>query len=148
MQEFLSYQVSDVMAPRPKTLESNATIAEAQDLFETYGFNAIPIVDAEGRLQGLLTQFDVLKAFRLTDPERCPPYEEIAESEVGPHVTKDVETLGPKELLTTVLEKMIELRRNSLPVVEDGTLVGMISRQDLVYALRLAAGIEPPRHQD
>lgn len=148
MQEFLSYQVMDLMASRPETLRNTSTIAEAQDMFETYGFNAIPVVDLEGHLIGLLTQFDVLKAFRVTEPASYPHYEEIAQYSIGPFMTKDIETVGPEEALSMVLEKMIELRRNSLPVVEENSLVGMISRQDLVYALRLAAGLETPRHVD
>ncbi len=148
MQNFLSYRVKDFMVSRPRTLTVDSTLAQAQDLFETYGFNAIPIVDPNGRLDGLLSQFDVLKAFRISDPVRCPSYEEIATQPVAAFMSKDVETLDPEERVARALDRMIELKRNSLPVAEGGNLIGMLSRQDVVYALRLAAGIEDPRHPD
>lgn len=48
-------------------------------------------------------------------------------------------TVSPETPLTRVLEQMVESRHRSFPVVEGGTLVGVISREDVARALHRAA---------
>ncbi len=145
MYEFLSYEVRDVMAPQPRTLTPMSTIGDAQNLIETYGFNALPIVDGFGRLAGLISQFDVLRAFTFSEAPVVPDYEQIMKLRVDEFMTKKPKTVTPGTSLVETLELMVSEERKSLPVVDGDILVGMITRQDLAYALRLAARGEEAR---
>jgi CBS domain-containing protein len=56
----------------------------------------------------------------------------------------DLSTVTPRTPLPRVLETLVRLRTKSLPVVEDGVVVGMIAREDVLQALRRAVGGERP----
>ena len=61
-------------------------------------------------------------------------------------MTKKVDTVHPKTPLTRVLQKMTETRNKSFPVVEEDRIVGIVAREDVLKALRLAAkGRRPAR---
>ena len=62
MYEFLDYRVQDVMS-QPVTIRADATLAQAEELLEKNGFNALPVVDANDALVGLISSLDLLKAF-------------------------------------------------------------------------------------
>ena len=142
MYEFLDYRVCDAMTEQPLTTGPDAPLAEIEAVFEKHDFNALPVVDAAGTLLGIVTKLDVLKAFRFTDEHMFPPYEEIMTRPVGEVMTRDLLTVTPRSLLTRVLQKMLDTRSKSFPVVDDGVLVGVIAREDLLRALRRAASGE------
>ena len=56
-------KVSSLMTPRPKSIRSNRTLAEAADLFLLERLSALPILDHRERLVGILTPSDVARAF-------------------------------------------------------------------------------------
>ena len=60
-------------------------------------------------------------------------------------MTTDPITMSSDLPLTRVVEKIVETRYRSFPVVDDGVLVGVISREDVVTALRKAAAVISPR---
>jgi CBS domain-containing protein len=68
-----------------------------------------------------------------------------------PHLAEEVMTRTPLYLVTPdmplnrVLAAMLETGSKSFPVLDGDRLVGMISRADVVRALRAAAAGEPPR---
>ena len=71
-----------------------------------------------------------------------PPYEKIMTRPVRELMTERVVTVTPREPLTKVLEKMIETRSKSFPVVDAGAVVGMVAREDVLVALRRAVAGE------
>ena len=140
MYEFLNYCVCDAMTKDPVTLGPEATLAEAESIFEKRGFNALPVVGSEGEMLGLITQLDLLKAFRFTPDSVFPPYTELMQTPVEEVMTPAaaVVTVTPRTPLTRVLERMVIFRNKSFPVQEDGCVVGMVAREDLLEALRRA----------
>jgi CBS domain-containing protein len=137
--EFLDYTVADVMTPRPLTIAPDRSLAEAADLLERHDFNALPVVDASGRLLGVVSKLDVLRAFRFTPRSKLPHYDEILARPVAEAMTTGPECMAPAEPLTRVLQRMVETGYKSFPVLDAGRLVGIVARQDLVRALRAAA---------
>ena len=53
-------------------------------------------------------------------------------------MTRDPTSVSPKLPLSRLLQKLVEMRTKSLPVVENNRLVGIISREDVLKALRRA----------
>jgi CBS domain-containing protein len=143
--EFLEYRVADAMTRNPVTITPRATLAETERLFERHDFNGLPVVDGDGRLLGFATKLDLLKAFQFTRERIVPPYDEIMGRTVDAVMTRDVECASPEMPLTRVLQRMIETRNRSLPVVDDERLVGVIAREDVLRAVRGAVAGEAPR---
>jgi len=141
MYEFLEYRVQDAMTPDPMTIGPDHSLEEAERLFEAHEFNSLPVVEDE-KVVGLLNQLDLLKAFQFTSDAVFPPYEKIMGSPVREVMSTDVVAVQPRTPLTRVLERMIRDRRRSFPVVDNGRLVGMITREDVIAALRRAVGGE------
>lgn len=144
MYEFLHYQVRDVMTPNPLTIRPDVTFADAQAIFEEHDFNGLPVVDGTDRLVGFFTKLDLLKAFVFTEDTKLPHYEAIMCQNVSQVMVKKVDIFYPETRLTRVLEKMIETRNKSYPVVFDNRVLGVVAREDVLRALHQAGRREPP----
>jgi CBS domain-containing protein len=138
MYEFLDYRAADVMTPSPINVGPRTSLAHAEALFERHDFNGLPVLDEEGALVGFLTKLDLLKAFRFTDESLFPPYTEIMEQPVETVMSRELLTVTPRTPLTKVLQKMIEARVKSFPVVDGDGLVGIVAREDILQGLRRA----------
>jgi CBS domain-containing protein len=138
MYEFLDYRVLDAMTRDPTTVTPETSIARAEELLERHGWNALPVVEAERRLVGVVTSLDLLKAFRFSEEHVFPPYEEIMSRPVRDVMSTKPVTVSPRTPLTRALEKMVRTRNKSLPVALDGELLGILARDDVLKALRRA----------
>jgi CBS domain-containing protein len=145
--EFLDYRVCDAMTADPIRVGPDASLADTEALLEQHDFNALPVVGSAGELLGVVTKLDLLRAFRFTDDHMFPPYEELMARPVRSVMTTDAVTVTPRTPLTRVLETLVRTRSKSLPVVDDGRVVGIIAREDVLAALRRAVGGERPRGQ-
>jgi CBS domain-containing protein len=144
MYEFLDYRVEDVMTAPAVQVAPDSSLGEAQELFEKHDFNTLPVVDGRGALVGVLSKLDVLAAFRFTPDHMFPPYEEIMRRAVRDEMATGVHTVTPRAPLTRVLEKLVNERVKSFPVVDGDKLVGIVSREDVLRGLRRAAAGERP----
>jgi CBS domain-containing protein len=96
------------------------------------------------RLVGVVTSLDLLKAFRFTEDRMFPPYEEIVKQPVRGVMNSKAVTVSPRTPLTRALERMVRTRNKSLPVALGGELVGILTRDDVLKALRRAIeGMRP-----
>lgn len=147
MYEFLAWRVGDVMTREVVALGPDATISDAEALFDARDFDALPVLDAEGRLEGLVSKLDVLRAYHFTPAAIVPPYDEIRARPVRTVMTRQPLTVGEELPLTRALETLVETRVKSLPVVAGGRLVGIVAREDVLRALRRSArGERPSEH--
>jgi len=145
MYEFLSWRVGDVMTSAVVAIGADATIGDAEDLFAARDFDALPVLGADGALAGIVSKLDMLRAYHFTPETIVPPYGEIRRRPVRTVMTLQPLTVGPAQPLTRVLETLLATRVKSLPVVEQGRLVGIVAREDVLRALRSAAGAGGPR---
>src|SRR5262249_13867810 len=81
MDDFLTYRVADAMTYRPRCVSPQASLAEARELFVTPGTDCVPVTE-DGMLVGVLTSFDLLRAFVFTQPEGPPPYADVMRAPV------------------------------------------------------------------
>jgi CBS domain-containing protein len=94
------------------------------------GYSGMPITERDGSIVGIVTEQDLIRALRAEKPFETTMAEEIMTPEV---VSVDVET--PVEKVIEIIDTKGYVR---VPVTEDGILVGVISRPDV-----LRAAIEP-----
>jgi len=135
--EFLDYRVEDVMS-RAVTVRPETTLAEAEALLEKNGFNSLPVVDAGERLVGVVTSLDLLRAFAFPEDTILPRFSEVMQRPVSSVMSRDAQSVCPRTPLTRVLQKLVDTRNKSFPVVDDDRVVGIVAREDVMLALRRA----------
>jgi CBS domain-containing protein len=148
MYEFLRYRVGDVMTTEPLTIREETALSEVEQLFTRHGFNSLPVVDATGTMIGLLTKLDFLKAFAFSMDSMIPRYDEIVARPARSVMTREPDTVDSALPLTRLLERMVATRMRSFPVVDGTRLVGMVSREDVMSAVRRAADGKGPARCD
>lgn len=144
--------VRDIMSQPAVVVPEDATLFEVAQLMLERRIGCVPVVDRDGRLQGIVTESD------FTGKERPVPFSVMREPQVfGEFITAEgieaiharartmkvweimsrpVETARETEPVTAVVTRMIERGLRRLPVVRDGVPVGMVTRHDV---LRLMA---------
>ena len=138
MYRFLECTAGQYMTREVKTVTREITMRELEALFERHDFNAFPVVEV-GDVVGLVTKFDFLKAFAFTTGQMVPHYDELMRRQGREVMTEAVVHVEPTAPLTRVLQLMVNLKVRSLPVMDpDHRLVGMISREDVMRALKAA----------
>jgi CBS domain-containing protein len=138
MYRFLGYTAGQYMTHPVKTVTRRSTMRELETLFEKHDFNAFPVVE-DGEMVGLVTKFDFLKTFAFTSGQMLPHYDELMSRTVGEVMMEAVVHVEPGAPLTRVLQLMVNLKARSFPVVApDRHLVGIISREDIMRALKEA----------
>lgn len=132
----LRAQVRDYMSLGPQTLEVNQTLLDAVLLLRSGGLRHIPILE-EGRLVGILTDRDVSRvAPTLLLPLPQQEYNRLFETTlVGKVMTRNPISITPEAPLEEAVELLYNNRVGCLPVLENGRLIGIITRADILRAL-------------
>jgi CBS domain-containing protein len=137
---FLEQTAADSMTRNAKTVSRGLTLRELEELFERDDFNSYP-VEEDSQIVGLVSKFDFLARFVFTPAHMIPRYDDLMKQTVADVMTPDFIYVRGETKLTRVLQLMVEHRIRSMPVIEgDQRLLGMISREDVMRALRLCAG--------
>ena len=136
MYSFLQGTAEQYMTHAVTTVTRRTTMRELEALFEQHDFNSFPVVE-EGKMLGIVTKFDFLRAFAFTTGQMVPHYDDLMRRPVGEMMTEAVVHVEPAAPLTRVLQLMVSLKSRSFPVMgPDHQLVGMISREDVIRALK------------
>jgi CBS domain-containing protein len=127
-------KVADVMTTDVKTCTPETSLAQVAALMRAGRCGVIPVVDAHGRVAGVLTDRDITMA--LLESARKPI--NIAAHEV---MSRRVHACGPEQGLRAALQAMADFHVRRLPVVsEDGHLRGILSIDDVIlHALDVGA---------
>jgi CBS domain-containing protein len=137
---FLEQTVADYMTRDAKTVSRDARLRELEGLFEKDDFNAYPVEDGS-QVVGLVSKFDFLTSFVFTPANMVPRYDDLMNQTVANIMTPDFIYVRGDTKLTRVLQLMVDHRIRSMPVIEgDQRLVGIISREDVMRALRRCSG--------
>lgn len=133
----------DVMTSPVKTLNLEATIAEAERYLTVQGVNVLPVLDAKLRYQGVISRENVQKAL----------FHGFAESPVQTFLQTDQYTAAPETPFREIEARMIERNQRFVPILEADRVVGVVTRTDLLRTLHddvlgaaraRAKGEEPP----
>ena len=120
---------ADLMQRRLHTVAPDAKIEEAVRLLLSKGYAAAPVVDRSGKLLGLVSEHDCVRVLCEAIAEGWPS------GLVRDHMTKDLETVSPTDDVLALSARFTNGRHRRLLVVENGRLVGLIARRDLMRAL-------------
>lgn len=135
----------DVMSSPVITVREGTPVHVAAALLVSYGFTAVPVVDEDRRVVGIATEADLMRG-RIR-PEGWQ-IEDLPEPPVSAVMTRSPTTMRPDDDLADVVETMLVQRTRSVPISDDGTLVGIVSRRDVLRAVaRRALDAEQARRQ-
>jgi CBS domain-containing protein len=129
--------VREAMVVDPKALDVDATAREAGELLTNPDVRAVFVCD-EQRLVGVVTRKTLVR--EVVAPGRDPRSTPLGQIAEAPHYT--IEAASPAEEAFRFME---EKDAERVPVVENGRLVGVLSR--IVLQRRLAED-EPPPEED
>lgn len=119
----------DAMITRFETLREGDTIGDAADALIRTTQAEFPVVDADGRLRGVLTRDCVVKALRGRGPATT----------VGGSMRRDVPTVHPRQALPAAVRLLEAGRPPAVGVVDgDGRLVGYITPENLSELMMVA----------
>ncbi len=133
-----SIKVRDYMTSNVLTFRKEDNAIEALRRLLKAGRSGGPVIDDEGKVIGMLSEYDCLKE-ALMDGY----YQSGGGDSVADHMTREVEVVKADDDILITSELFLRGRRR-IPVIEDGRLVGIISRVD--FAKALIKTIDNPRH--
>lgn len=141
-------RVADLMTHDVYTLRPTQSLPLAESLMGIKHIRHLPVVDAAGRLVGLVTHRDLLAAkisalTPLSSDERTTLELSVPVSRV---MRTEVWTIGPDALAIGAARLMRDRRIGCLPVLKEGGLAGIITEADLLGLLTDSLSLErPPR---
>jgi acetoin utilization protein AcuB len=135
--------MQDWMKQKVLTLGPEASAFEALRLCRERRIRHIPVVKDE-RLVGIISDRDLRDASPpLGDPERVSTMKEIRLEDV---MTRKVITTHPEDTIVHAAREMYERKIESLPVVDEGKLLGIVTSSDVMRALIAVIGVHEPGH--
>lgn len=125
-----SVKVRDYMTIDLVTFKADMDLFRAIDTLLVNRISGAPVVDDEGHLLGLLSESDCLRGIL------SGSYHEEAGGTVSSVMTVVVETIDADADIIKAAEHFIHKGRRRLPVMDEGLLVGQISRRDVLRAVK------------
>ena len=122
-------KVKDIMSRDLKTVTPEMTLPDIINLMFREKHRGYPVM-VEGRLGGIVTISNVQKVLE----------ERRSATTVGDIMVKEIYVIGPEDEAAGAMKKMMERQIRRLPVMEDGRLVGIVSRSDLIRAIEICSG--------
>jgi CBS domain-containing protein len=130
----------DIMSSPVYVIELNAPVESAAELMTERSVTALPVVDTVGRLVGMVGESDLLWHRVPSDPTAPRRRHPDTDPSVRPGAVEEV--MSPYPVTTTpgadvaeVAELMLEHDVRSMPVLDSGDIVGIISRRDILRAM-------------
>jgi len=153
---------ADLMSRSVVAISPDAPLAQAIRLMTDHRVSGLPVIDAEGRAVGMLTEGDLLRRVETGTEGETPGWfasffspGRQAEQYVQTHgrrvsevMTPDVVCVGEDTPLSKVAALMQHRRIKRLPVVRGEKVVGIISRADLMRVVGESLGTSPATADD
>lgn len=124
-----SILVSDYMNRQPQVIKKTASVREAVDLMLKNNAIGFPVIDDFNNLVGYLSEQDCIPSM-LNDAFHCEE-----PGAVNSIMSTDVHSVTPNTSIIEMAETIIKSKPKNYPVIEEGKLVGMISRTNVLRAL-------------
>ena len=131
--------IRDLMTAPAVSVTAQTPIALALRLLDDRKITAMPVVDATGALVGIVSEADIVQDTAPTD-DRVPNAAVRTTTDTPPRRVADVMshlvvTVDPDDELGVAIDLMWSTMVKSLPVVDHGRVIGMISRSDVIHLL-------------
>jgi tRNA nucleotidyltransferase (CCA-adding enzyme) len=120
----------DLMSSPVRTIRPETTIAEAQRILLRYGHSGLSVVDSQGQLVGVISRRDLDIAL----------HHGFNHAPVKGYMTTSIKTIAPDTTLPQIESLMVTYDIGRLPVLENGQLIGIVTRTDVLRELHQGEG--------
>jgi CBS domain-containing protein len=134
------------------TVKRDDKVADAVELLSTYDISALPVVDENGKIVGILSEADLIQREEIGTQnqhqrwlEAILPASKLAKEFAKSHgqrveevMTTRVVAASENTSLSDIAKLLEKHRIKRIPIVENGVLVGIVSRSNLIQALASA----------
>ena len=145
-------KVKDIMTSKIITVSPETEVVNAAKILLEKGINGLPVIDASGKLVGVLTQSDLVAQQKsipipsvftllesyipLTLVHRIDKeVEKIAALKVEQAMTPNPVTVSPETDIEDVAKLMVDNKYHTLPVMEGDKVVGIVGKEDILKTL-------------
>ena len=115
----------DLMSSPVRTIRPDTTIEQAQRILFRYGHSGLSVVDATGKLTGIISRRDLDLAL----------HHGFSHAPVKGYMTRNLKTITPKTTLPEIESLMVTYDVGRLPVLEGAELIGVVTRTDVLRQL-------------
>ena len=122
-------KASDVMSSPAITVPTAAPVPAVAALLASHGFTAAPVLDDGGHLVGIVTEADLVRDRIRPEGWPAAPARGVTVAEV---MTGTPLAMRPEDDLADVVSLMLDGHVRSVPIVDDGRVVGVLSRRDVL----------------
>jgi len=116
----------ELMSSPVRTIRPDTTVGEAQRILLRYGHSGLSVVDEQDQLIGIISRRDIDLAL----------HHGLGHAPVKGYMTRNLKTITPQTSLPEIESLMVTYDIGRLPVLEDGQLVGIVTRTDVLRQLR------------
>jgi CBS domain-containing protein len=122
------------------TVGPDSFVTQAAEVMAERGFAALPVVDGDNGLVGIVAEADVLRNRLLPDPRLHMRRDEPSTQPAPPRLVRGVMTADVRSVeaaadVADVARILVNEHVRSVPVLEHGRTVGIVSRRDLLRGL-------------
>ena len=142
-------QAKDIMTTTVISAPLDGRIEEAVRLMLDHHVSALPVVDAEGRFKGLVSEGDLMRRVRAADGQRrswwlemlngadetAEEFIKLRSHRIADVMTRDVVSVDEDMPVAGIARLLEKHRIKRVPVLRDGRVVGIVSRANLLHAL-------------
>jgi tRNA nucleotidyltransferase (CCA-adding enzyme) len=128
-------QAKDVMSSPVRTIRPETTIAEAQRILLRYGHSGLSVVNTQGQLVGVISRRDLDIAL----------HHGFSHAPVKGYMATNLKTIKPDTTLPQIESLMVTYDIGRLPVLDNGQLVGIVTRTDVLRELHQQTGEISPK---
>jgi CBS domain-containing protein len=153
---------ADVMTTDVITVSPETTVRDIATLLHSKRISGVPVVDAAGHILGIVTEGDLVLREAIAGEHRRSWWltlfddpNVLARDYAKTHgriardiMTTSVISVGPAATLPEIAKILERHRIKRVPVVKDGSLIGIITRSNLLQALAAADVSRPSAHDD
>ena len=142
-------RAKDVMSEGIVSVLADATVFEAAEIMVNAQVSAVPVIEEDGKIVGILSEADLIRRAEIgTSPHKAwlqrllsddvTKATEFVHSHsrlVRDVMTKNVITVDEEATLSDVAELMAKHNIKRVPVLREGSMIGILSRANLIQAL-------------
>ncbi len=143
---------ADIMTREVYSVLEDTDIKTLAKIFVERNVNAMPVVDADGRLVGMVSQTDLVEQDKplhiptvislfdwviyLESPKNfADEVRKVTARTVGEICSRDIVTCAPDTPVSTVASLMVDNKAHLVPVVEDDRMIGVVARLDIIRSM-------------
>jgi len=142
----------EIMTKDVRSVVLGTSIEDLARLFEETRYNALPVVDANGKLVGVVSQNDLIERdkplhiptvisifdwvlYLESEQKFLDDVKRMAARTVDEVYSAEVQTCTPETPVSAIAELMATKKAYLVPVLENGTMIGVVARLDIIRSM-------------